>query len=237
MAVHSELYHQISNELKEKMVTLVAVSKTKSVEEILELYNAGQRDFGENYVQELTEKYQQLPKDIHWHFIGHLQSNKVKLIAPFVHLIHSVDSEKLLKEINKEAKKNERIIDCLLQVHIAKEETKFGLDENELEQIIQALNLASNTNEEKSFKNISIKGLMGMASFTDDEKIVRKEFHSLKTLFDQFTIHHSPLTTHHSPFTILSMGMSADYKIAIEEGSNMVRIGSLLFGERNYTKS
>ena len=236
MAVHSELYHQISNELKEKKVTLVAVSKTKSVEEILELYNVGQRDFGENYVQELTEKYQQLPKDIHWHFIGHLQSNKVKLIAPFVHLIHSVDSEKLLKEINKQAKKNERIIDCLLQVHIAKEETKFGLDENELEQIIQALNLASNTNEEKSFKNISIKGLMGMASFTDDEKIVRKEFHSLKTLFDQFTIHHSPLTTHHSPFTILSMGMSADYKIAIEEGSNMVRIGSLLFGERNYTK-
>jgi len=237
LAVNSELYHQISNELKEKKVTLVAVSKTKSVEEILELYNVGQRDFGENYVQELTEKYQQLPKDIHWHFIGHLQSNKVKLIAPFVHLIHSVDSEKLLKEINKEAKKNERIIDCLLQVHIAKEETKFGLDENELQQIIQALNLANNTNEEKSFKNISIKGLMGMASFTDDEKIVRKEFHSLKTLFDQFTIHHSPLTTHHSPFTILSMGMSADYKIAIEEGSNMVRIGSLLFGERNYTKS
>ena len=237
MAVNSELYHQISNELKEKKVTLVAVSKTKSVEEILELYNLGQRDFGENYVQELTEKYQQLPKDIHWHFIGHLQSNKVKLIAPFVHLIHSVDSEKLLKEINKQAKKNERIIDCLLQVHIAKEETKFGLDENELQQIIQALNLANNTNEEKSFKNISIKGLMGMASFTDDEKIVRKEFHSLKTLFDQFTIHHSPLTTHHSPFTILSMGMSADYKIAIEEGSNMVRIGSLLFGERNYTKS
>ena len=236
MPVHSELYHQISNELKEKKVTLVAVSKTKSVEEILELYNLGQRDFGENYVQELTEKYQQLPKDIHWHFIGHLQSNKVKLIAPFVHLIHSVDSEKLLKEINKQAKKNERIIDCLLQVHIAKEETKFGLDENELQQIIQALNLANNTSEEKSFKNISIKGLMGMASFTDDEKIVRKEFHSLKTLFDQFTIHHSPLTTHHSPFTILSMGMSADYKIAIEEGSNMVRIGSLLFGERNYTK-
>ena len=236
MPVNSELYHQISKELKEKNVTLVAVSKIKSVDEILELYNLGQRDFGENYVQELTEKYQQLPKDIHWHFIGHLQSNKVKLIAPFVHLIHSVDSEKLLKEINKEAKKNERIIDCLLQVHIAKEETKFGLDENELQQIIQALNLASNTTEEKSFKNISIKGLMGMASFTDDEKIVRKEFHSLKTLFDQFTIHHSPLTTHHSPFTILSMGMSADYKIAIEEGSNMVRIGSLLFGERNYTK-
>ena len=228
MAVHSELYHQISNELKEKKVTLVAVSKTKSVEDILGLYELGQKDFGENYVQELVEKYQQLPKDIRWHFIGHLQSNKVKLIAPFVHLIHSVDSEKLLKEINKEAKKNERVIDCLLQVHIAKEETKFGLDENELQQIIQALNLANNTSEEKSFKNISIKGLMGMASFTDDEKIVREEFQSLKTLFDQFTIHHSP-------FIILSMGMSADYKIAIEEGSNMVRIGSLLFGERNAT--
>ena len=156
MAVHSELYHQISNELKEKKVTLVAVSKTKSVEDILGLYELGQKDFGENYVQELVEKYQQLPKDIRWHFIGHLQSNKVKLIAPFVHLIHSVDSEKLLKEINKEAKKNERVIDCLLQVHIAKEETKFGLDENELQQIIQALNLANNTSEEKSFKNISI---------------------------------------------------------------------------------
>lgn len=234
MPVHSELYHQISNELKEKNVTLVAVSKTKSVAEILELYNLGQKDFGENYVQELTEKYHQLPKDIHWHFIGHLQSNKVKLIAPFVHLIHSVDSEKLLKEINKEAKKNERIIDCLLQVHIAKEETKFGLDENELEQIIQALNLANNTNEEKSFKNISIKGLMGMASFTDDEKIVRHEFHSMKSLFEKFS---STLSFQPSAFSILSMGMSADYKIAIEEGSNMVRIGSLLFGERNYTKS
>lgn len=230
MPVNSELYKEISSELQEKNVTLVAVSKTKSVEDILELYHLGQRDFGENYVQELVEKYQQLPKDIRWHFIGHLQRNKVKLISPFVHLIHSVDSEKLLKEINKEAKKKERIIDCLLQVHIAKEETKFGLDENELEQIIQATNFANNTNEEKLFKNICIKGLMGMASFTDDEKIVRKEFHSLKTLFSQLTIHHSP-------FTVLSMGMSADYKIAIEEGSNMVRIGSLLFGERNYTKS
>lgn len=234
MPVHSELYHQISNELKEKNVTLVAVSKTKSVAEILELYNLGQKDFGENYVQELAEKYHQLPKDIHWHFIGHLQSNKVKLIAPFVHLIHSVDSEKLLKEINKEAKKNERIIDCLLQVHIAKEETKFGLDENELEQIIQALNLANNTSEEKSIKNISIKGLMGMASFTDDEKIVRHEFHSMKSLFDKFS---AALSFQPSAFSILSMGMSADYKMAVEEGSNMVRIGSLLFGERNYTKS
>jgi pyridoxal phosphate enzyme (YggS family) len=228
LPVNSELYNQISKELKEKNVTLVAVSKTKSVEEILELYELGQRDFGENYVQELTQKYQQLPKDIRWHFIGHLQSNKVKLIAPFVHLIHSVDSEKLLKEINKEAKKNNRIIDCLLEVYIAKEETKFGLDENELAQIIQATNFANNTNEEKeeSFQNIAIKGLMGMASFTDDKEIVKKEFQSLKILFDQFTIHHSP-------FTILSMGMSADYKIAMEEGSNMVRIGSLLFGKRN----
>ncbi|MGN6266014.1 MAG: YggS family pyridoxal phosphate-dependent enzyme [Ginsengibacter sp.] len=233
MPVNSELYHQIANELKEKNVTLVAVSKTKSVDEILELYNLGQRDFGENYVQELTEKYQQLPKDIHWHFIGHLQSNKVKLIAPFVHLIHSVDSEKLLKEINKQAKKNERTIDCLLQVHIAKEETKFGLDENELEQIIQALNLANNTNEEKSFKNISIKGLMGMASFTDDKKIVRHEFHSMKSLFDKLS---SAFSFQPPAFSILSMGMSSDYKVAIEEGSTLVRIGSLLFGKREQKK-
>ena len=230
MPVNSELYNQISKELKEKNVTLVAVSKTKPVEDILELYQLGQRDFGENYVQELIEKYEQLPKDIRWHFIGHLQSNKVKLIAPFIYLIQSVDSKKLLKEINKEAAKNERNINCLLQLHIAKEETKFGLDENELKEIIQATNFINRTNEEKekSFKNISIKGLMGMASFTDDEKIVRKEFNDLKSLFDQF----SSSSIHNSPFTILSMGMSGDYKIAIEEGSNMVRIGSLLFGKR-----
>lgn len=228
LPVNSEKYKEIVAELKEKNVTLVAVSKTKPVEDILELYDLGQRDFGENYVQELVEKYQQLPKDIRWHFIGHLQSNKVKLIAPFISVIQSVDSEKLLKEINKQAKKNERVIDCLLQIHIAKEETKFGLDENELKEVIKATN---NTNEEKgkSFKNICIKGLMGMASFTEDEKVVRNEFQSLKSLFDKYA-QYSMLNAQRST---LSMGMSGDYKMAIDEGSNMVRIGSLLFGKRS----
>ncbi|HEY5462272.1 MAG TPA: YggS family pyridoxal phosphate-dependent enzyme [Hanamia sp.] len=237
MGINSEYYKKIVAELKIKNVTLVAVSKTKSVEEILELYNLGQRDFGENYVQELVEKYEKLPKDICWHFIGHLQTNKVKLIAPFVSLVQSVDSEKLLKEINKEAKKNNRIIDCLLQVHIAKEETKFGLDKYELEKLL--------SKDDTDYKNISIKGLMGMASFTDDTEIVRVEFKSLKYLFDKPATFTAPVTVqtgiHHSPrplplgqaFTILSMGMSADYKIAIEEGSNMVRLGSLLFGKRD----
>lgn len=215
MSVNKIAYGQIVHELSEKKVTLVAVSKTKPVEDILELYHLGQRDFGENYVQELKEKAVQLPKDIRWHFIGHLQSNKVKQIAAFVHLIHGVDSENLLKEINKQAQKNSRVIDCLLQVHIAMEETKFGMDENEL------INL-----QVSQFANVQIKGLMGMASFTDDVDKVRAEFKSLKYIFDKLTTHDSRLTT-------LSMGMSADYKIAIEEGSNMVRIGSLIFGERN----
>jgi pyridoxal phosphate enzyme (YggS family) len=233
MAVNSELYKKIAAELKEKNVSLIAVSKTKSVEDILELYRLGQRDFGENYVQELVEKYQQLPKDICWHFIGHLQSNKVKLIAPFVHLIHSVDSEKLLREINKEAKKNNQIIDCLLEVYIAKEETKFGLNAEEVEELItRILNTNSiNKEPEKSLKNVCIKGLMGMASFTDNKEIVRKEFRFLKCLFDKY----SAVSLQHSIFSIVSMGMSADYKIAVEEGSNMVRIGSLLFGKRNYS--
>jgi hypothetical protein len=230
MAVNAELYKRITAELKTKNVTLVAVSKTKPVEDILELYNLGQRDFGENYVQELVEKYEQLPKDIRWHFIGHLQSNKVKHIAPFVSLVHSVDSEKLLKEINKEAKKNNRIVDCLLEVYIAKEESKFGLNEEELQALITRI---SDVNSTDSFKNISVKGLMGMASFTDDKKVVKEEFRQLKSLFDKY----SRFTIHHSPFTILSMGMSADYEIAIDEGSNMVRIGSLLFGKRNYTRN
>lgn len=220
MPVHSELYEEISSELKEKNVTLVAVSKTKPVEDILELYQLGQRDFGENYVQELVDKQEQLPKDIRWHFIGHLQSNKVKLIAPFISLIHSVDTQKLLKEINKQALKNERIIDCLLQVHIAKEETKFGLDEEELKELL--------TTDFVDGKNVSVKGLMGMASFTNDKKIVRKEFQSLKSIFDKY----STLQTTNYKLQTLSMGMSSDYKIAIEEGSNMVRIGSLLFGKR-----
>ena len=231
LAVNIELYKEISVELKKKNVTLVAVSKTKTIADILELYNLGQRDFGENYVQELVEKYAQLPKDIRWHFIGHLQSNKVKLIAPFVSLIQSVDSEKLLKEINKEGEKNNRKINCLLEVHIAIEETKFGLDEKELEEIIKAANYTNYTNEEKEkpYKNICIKGLMGMASFTDDEKVVKKEFQSLKLIFDGY----SALSIFNFQSSILSMGMSADYKMAIEEGSNMVRVGSLLFGKRN----
>ena len=221
MSVNSEEYKKISGELKQIKVTLVAVSKTKPVEDILELYNLGQRDFGENYVQELVEKHEQLPKDIRWHFIGHLQSNKAKQIAPFISLIHSVDSEKLLKEINKQAARNNRVIDCLLQVHIAKEETKFGLDENELKELF-----ASNL---KTYKNVFVKGLMGMASFTDNQEMVRKEFQLLKSLFDI----HTALQTSNVNFQTLSMGMSSDYNIAIEEGSNMVRIGNLLFGKRS----
>jgi len=219
LAVNPETYHTIKKQLDSQNITLVAVSKTKPVEDILALYHLGQKDFGENYVQELAEKYDRLPKDIRWHFIGHLQTNKVKYIAPFVSLIQSVDSEKLLKEIDKQAKKNNRIIECLLQVHIAKEETKFGLDENELDDIMK----------DTKHSNIRICGLMGMASFTTDEKIVRREFQFLKSLFDKY----STIGTRPSAFSRLSMGMSSDYKMAIEEGSNMVRIGSLLFGERN----
>ncbi len=222
MAVNKEAYQKIIEELHSENVTLVAVSKTKPIEDIKALYDLGQRDFGENYVQELTEKAEQLPKDIRWHFIGHLQSNKVKYIAPFVHLIQVVDSLKLLQEINKQALKNNRTIDCLLQVHIAKEETKFGLDERELDDLISQFgNL--------EMKNVRVSGLMGMASFTENTDLVRNEFRYLKTLFNN----HALLTTHHSPLTTLSMGMSSDYKIAIEEGSTMVRIGSLLFGSRN----
>jgi len=216
MAVNKEAYHQINEELRLSKISLVAVSKTKPVEDILELYNLGHRDFGENYVQELDEKAQQLPNDIRWHFIGHLQTNKVKFVTPFIYLIHGVDSLRLLKEINKQAEKNKRVIDCLLQVHIAQEETKFGFDEAEL------LNL-----ELKQFLNVRIKGLMGMASLTGDITKIRIEFRSLKILFEKLKLQNPELS-------ILSMGMSADYKIAIEEGCNMVRIGSLLFGERNY---
>lgn len=222
MAINKENYEKIIAELDSK-ATLVAVSKTKPVEDIQALYDLGQRDFGENYVQELVDKEALLPKDIRWHFIGHLQSNKVKYIAPFVHLIHGVDSDNLLKEINKQAIKNNRTIDCLLQVHIATEETKFGFSEKELHQL-QGLNELS---------NVSIKGLMGMASFSSDMNLVRSEFKKLKVLYEKVNAQFSILN---SQFSILSMGMSGDYKIAIEEGSNMVRIGSLLFGERNYSK-
>ena len=225
MSINTKKYQEIIEELDGK-ATLVAVSKTKPAEDILELYNLGQRDFGENYVQELAGKYEQLSKDIRWHYIGHLQSNKVKYIAPFVHLIHGVDSLSLLKEINKQALKNNRIIDCLLQIYIAKEETKFGLDEHELKEL---MNTDSPIN---GLTNIRINGLMGMASFSNNMDLVRAEFNHLKNLFDQYA---QPSTTNHQLQT-LSMGMSSDYKIAIEEGSNMVRIGSLLFGERNYSQ-
>jgi hypothetical protein len=212
-------YRELKDQLACRNVLLVAVSKTKPTEEILELYKLGHRNFGENYVQELVQKAEQLPNDIRWHFIGHLQSNKVKFIAPFIHLIQGVDSFKLLKEINKQGEKNNRVINCLLQVHIAQEETKFGLDETELNQIFDQL-------ATQPLKNVNITGLMGMASFTENVAIVRSEFRKLKIIYDRLTTHDSRLTT-------LSMGMSADYNTAIEEGSNMVRIGSLIFGERN----
>ena len=199
-------------------VTLVAVSKTKPVADLLEAYTAGQRIFGENYVQELVEKQQALPNDFEWHFIGHLQSRKVKLIAPFVSLIHGVDSSKLLQEINKEAAKNNRVIDCLLQIHIAVEESKFGLDEVELTKILTS-------DDFKNLKNIRIVGLMGMASFTDNQNQIEKEFNYLKTLFDKLKITNSELQT-------LSMGMSNDYLLAISCGSTMIRIGSSIFGGR-----
>jgi PLP dependent protein len=223
MHIQQENYLQIAKELQSANVQLVAVSKTKSVEAIKELYNLGQRDFGENYVQELVDKQAQLPTDIRWHFIGHLQTNKVKYIAPFVHLIHGIDSYKLLKEVNKQAAKNNRIIDVLLQVHIAKEETKFGLDENELDDI-----LGEHNNELSSLQNIRIRGLMGMASFSDDKNVVREEFKNLKRIFD----HYSALASANCQLHILSMGMSGDYQLALQEGSTMVRIGSLLFGSR-----
>lgn len=213
-------YEQLRADLGSHHVTLVAVSKTKSVQEIKELYDLGHRDFGENYEQELVEKKSQLPGDVRWHFIGHLQSNKVKNIAPFIHLVQSVDSLKLLKEINKQGEKNNRVINCLLQVHIAEEETKFGLDEQELEALIN-----TNSNELDQLGNVKVCGLMGMASFTDDMDKVKDEFRHLKSLFDKFK-------QKQSTFDILSMGMSADYSIAVEQGSTMVRIGSLIFGER-----
>ncbi len=224
MSINQEKYKKIISELKGN-VTLVAVSKTKPAEDIKALYDLGQRDFGENYVQELVDKYEVLPKDIRWHFIGHLQTNKVKFIAPFVSLIHGVDSFKLLKELNKQGEKNKRIINCLLQLHIAQEETKFGLNEDELDDITESAEL-------KELKNIKICGMMGMASFTENEGTIRDEFRYLQTLFHSY----KKLSTDNCQLATLSMGMSADYKIAIEEGSNMVRIGSLIFGERNYTE-
>lgn len=223
MPVNKIAFQNILTELANTNTTLVAVSKTKPNEDLMELYQLGQRDFGENYVQELVDKAAALPKDIRWHFIGHLQSNKAKYIAPFVHLIHGVDSLKLLQEINKQALKNNRIIHCLLQIHIAEEETKFGLDETELGEIIA---------QTDGLPNIRIQGLMGMASFSDNLNKVRNEFSYLNRLFIQYK---SWMIEHANKEPILSMGMSGDYALAIEEGSTMVRIGSLLFGARNYT--
>lgn len=201
-------------------VTLVAVSKTKPVSDLMQAYEAGQRIFGENKIQEMTEKWEQMPKDIQWHMIGHVQSNKVKFMAPYVTLIHGVDSFKLLQEINKQALKNNRTIDCLLQIYIAEEESKFGLDENELNELLTSA-------EFKELKNIRILGLMGMATFTEDQNQIKKEFTHLKSIFDSIQ-----KSQDIKDFTIISMGMSGDYQLAIECGSTMVRIGSSIFGGR-----
>ena len=203
-------------------VTLVAVSKTKTVSDLMEAYETGQRIFGENKIQEMADKWEQMPKDIQWHMIGHVQSNKVKYMAPFVQLIHGVDSLKLLQEINKQATKNNRIIDCLLQMHIAEEETKFGLDQEELNAILQSTEL-------QEMQNINIVGLMGMATFTEKQNQIKKEFQYLKNIFE--TVKDQNKTN--CNITVLSMGMSGDYPLAIECGSTMVRVGSSIFGSRN----
>jgi len=213
-----EKIHQFKSELPAN-VELVAVSKTRPVAELMKAYEAGQRIFGENKIVEMSEKHEQMPADVKWHMIGHVQTNKVKVMAPFVDLIHGVDSFKLLAEINKHAVKNNRIVNCLLQVHIANEETKFGLSNDELEELLNSVEL-------KALTNIKVKGLMGMATFTENEDIIRNEFTLLKSLYNRHSQQHK--------MSILSMGMSGDYKIAIECGSNMVRIGSSIFGERIY---
>lgn len=203
-------------------VTLVAVSKTKPVSDLMEAYNAGQRIFGENKIQEMTEKWEQMPKDIEWHMIGHVQTNKVKHMAPFVSLVHGVDSLKLLLEINKQAAKNNRVINCLLQVYIAEEESKFGLDEKELEEIFHFVQ------NDNSLKNVKITGLMGMATFTESQDQIKKEFQNLKRIFDKY----KDLKTENCQLNTISMGMSGDYKLAIECGSTMIRVGSSIFGSR-----
>ncbi len=213
---------EIQNELHPIGVSLIAISKTKPVEEIMEAYAAGQRAFGENQVQELLAKYEEMPKDIEWHLVGHLQTNKVKYIAPFIHMIHSVDSLKVLMEINKHALKANRVIDCLLQVFIADEDTKFGLDHAELIELLRS-------EEFEGLKNVRIRGLMGIASNTENERIVKEEFYELKMLFDGIK---ATYFRKESSFDTLSMGMSSDYKLAIEQGSNMVRLGSTIFGKR-----
>lgn len=210
--------------LTEKNVTLVAISKTKPVEQIQEVYATGQRDFGENKAQEMKAKHEQLPDDIRWHMVGHLQRNKVKYIAPFVHLIHSVDSPRLLKEINKRAEQNNRVIPCLLQIYINRDENKFGFDATELNELLDSGLL-------DELQHISIQGLMGMATYTDDTEQVKQEFGTLKTLFDELK---DGYFKDNDQFNTLSMGMSGDWEQAVEMGSNMVRIGSMIFGARDY---
>ena len=219
----STALESLQKELQASGTLLVAVSKTHPPETVLELYEQGQRDFGENRVQELIPKWEALPKDIRWHLIGHLQTNKVKYIAPFVHMIHSVDSLKLLREIDKQAEKAGRIIPCLLQIHIAREETKFGLDRDELFELLDAL-------QQDPLPHASVQGLMGMATFTENETLIRSEFRELKALFEEVQ---QKYFEGQPTFRELSMGMSGDYAIAIEEGSTMVRVGSLLFGPRS----
>lgn len=216
---------QLLNELKPYNSTLIAVSKTHPAEAIKEAYDLGQLEFGENKVQELQDKKEALPTDIHWHLIGHLQSNKVKYICPYVHLIHSVDSLKLLEEINKQAEKNNRIVSCLLQVHIAQEETKFGADEHDIRNWLS-------TNLLDQYSHVKIKGFMGMASLTEDTSKIKQEFRQLKSLFDECKQQYNTTNT---DWQELSMGMSSDYKIALDEGSTMVRVGSAIFGNRSYT--
>lgn len=213
----------IKSEIEQLGITLVAVSKTKPISDIQEAYDAGQRIFGENLVQELTEKYEHLPNDIQWHMVGHLQRNKVKYIAPFISLIHGVDSLKLLKEINKQAQKHGRVIDCLLQIHIADEDTKFGLGHDEVIELLR-------TDELSELTHVRIVGLMGIATNTPNERVVKEEFYELKMLFDGVK---QSFFRKEESFSILSMGMSADYKLAIEQGSTMVRLGSTIFGTRD----
>ena len=219
-------YHKILDELKHRKVQLVVVSKTRTPAEIREMYELGQRDFGENYVQELVDKQAELPSDIRWHFIGHLQTNKVKYIAPFIHMIQGVDSQKLLMEIDRQAKKNQRSILCLLQVHIAREETKFGFSERELMELAETV---LPNRKENILNNVQIAGLMGMASLTGDQQQIGNEFKNLKIAFDQIK-----KVLPEDPVQTLSMGMSSDYTIALQEGSTMIRIGTALFGERDY---
>ena len=221
----SENLLKIKSTLPES-VTLVAVSKTKPVSDIQEAYDAGHRTFGENYPQEMRDKHEVLPQDIQWHFIGHLQTNKIKYIIPYVALIHSIDSANLLEAVNKEAKKHERVVDCLLQFHIALEETKFGLDLDEARQLLDSEAF-------KTMENVRICGVMGMATFTNDEAEVRKEFKYLKSIFDTLK---ADYFADQPQFKEISMGMSEDYLIAIEEGATMVRVGSKIFGARNYNK-